>query len=274
LTSSKEKQLVTGVVSKVDATSIVSDIKPGMGSPLFSSTGNVVGITLLSEDLKSFRTVPIASAAAIIDMARKNTSVAAPSARLLPMMPTDFFPTESLRASGRDHLEKEIYNFKTELFEVELMTPVARYESAAEHYAASVKEQAKRKGQSPPTEPEYKYEPALVISAVSLIKNGWHGFHFKGGFAKMRLLCGDKEIDPIWPARRTQNVTGVGATFHGWYWYTADAVSPKCSTVTIEFFTLEDPDKPLVKLLDPTVVTRIWQDFEPYRAAKAAGPQH
>ena len=272
VTSSKEKQLMTGVVSKADANTIVSDVKPHMGGPLFSSTGNVVGITLLSEDLKSFRTLPIATATAIIDTARKNTSVAAPSPRLLPLAPTDFFPTASLRASGREHLEKDIYNFKTDLFEVELMTPIARYEADAERYAASLKEQARHKGQ-PPKEPEYKYEPALMISAVPQIKSGWHGYHFKGGFAKMRLMCGDKEVDPIWPARRKQNIAGL-TTFHGWYWYGSDAVSPKCSTVTIEFFTLEDPDKPLVKLLDPTVVARIWQDFEPYRAAKSAGAQH
>jgi S1-C subfamily serine protease len=272
-TSLKEKQLVTGVVSKVDANSIISDVKPAMGSPLFSSTGNVVGITLLAENLKSYRTLPIASAAAIIDTARKNTSVAAPSPRLLPMLPTDFFPSDRLRASGRDHLEKEIYKFKTDLFEVELLTPVARYEAAVERYAEAVKEQARHKGQAPPTEPEYKYEPALIISAVSQIKKGWGGFHFKGGFAKMRLLCGDKEVDPFWPSRKTQKIAGLGTTFHGWYWYTADAVSPKCNSVSIEFYTLEDPDKPQVKLLDPSVVTRIWQDFEPYRAAKSAGGQ-
>ena len=124
-------------------------------------------------------------------------------------------------------MEKEIYNFKTDSFNVELLTPVARYEAAAEHYAAAVREQARRKGQAPPTEPEYKYEPALIISAISQIKNGFMtGFHFKGGFAKMRLLCGDKEVDPFWPFRKTQNIAGLGATFHGWYWYSADAVSP------------------------------------------------
>jgi len=273
-TSLKEKQLVTGVVSKVDASSIISDVKPAMGSPLFSSTGNVVGISLLTENLKSFRTLPIASAAAIIDAARKNTSVAAPSPRLLPMLPADFFPTASLRASGRDHLEKEIYKFKTDMFEVELLTPVARYESDAERYAAAVKDHARRKGQAPLTEPEYKYEPALIISAIPELKKGWGGFHFKGGFARMRLMCGEKEVDPIWPARRAQKVGYVGTTFHGWYFYSADAVSPKCGSVSIEFFSLENPDKPQdVKLLDPGVVTRIWQDFEPYRASKSASVQ-
>lgn len=274
VTSVKEKQLVTGVVSKVDVNSIISDVKPCMGCPLFNSTGTVVGITLLSENLKSFRTLPIASAAAIIDTARKNTLVAAPSPRLLPMVPGDYFPAESLRASGRDHLEKEIYKFKTESFAVELLTPVAKYEADSERYAAAVKEQSRRKGQAPPTEPEYKYEPTLTISAISQIKSGFMtGFRFKGGFAKMRLLCGGKEVDPIWPARITQHIAGVGNTFHGAYWYSADAVSPKCGSVSIEFFTLENPDKPEIKLLDPGVVAHIWQDFEPYRAAKSASAQ-
>jgi hypothetical protein len=274
VTSAKEKQLVTGVVSKVDATSIVSDVKAAMGAPLFSSTGSVVGIMLLAEDLKSFRTVPIASAATIIETARKNTSAAVPAPQLLPMVPTDFFPTESLRSSGRDHLEKEIYNFKTELFEVELLTPVARYEKEKERYAALLKERSRGKGQAPVAEPEYKYEPVLLISAISQIKKGWGSFHFKGGFAKMRLMCGDKEVNPIWPARKTQKITGVGTTFHGWYWYQADAVSPKCGNITMQFYTLDDPDKPTIKVLDPAIVARIWQDFEPYRASKAASAQH
>ena len=115
LTSPKEKQLMTGVVSKADANSIVSDVKPYMGSPLFNSTGNVVGITLLSENLKSFRTLPIASAAAIIETARKNTSVAAPSPRLLPIVPTDFFPTASLRASGATTWKKKFTTSKLTL---------------------------------------------------------------------------------------------------------------------------------------------------------------
>jgi S1-C subfamily serine protease len=274
ITAHKEKQMVTGVVSKADAKEIVSDIRQTAGSPLFNSSGSVVGIMLLSVDSQSYRIVPIASASTILENARKNVStVALPSSRLLPTIPVDFYPAESLRAPGRDRFEKEIYSFKTELFDVQLLTPVARYEKATERYAEAVKEQSRRpKGQAPIKEPEHQYEPVLIISTEPQVTNGfWRGAHFKGGLQRMRLLCGDKEIDPIWPARiPTRNVAGLGSTFHAWYFYGADAISPKCGTVKIEFYTMEEPEKPLVKVLDAGAVSRIWQDFDPYRAKMAS----
>jgi len=93
---------------------------------------------------------------------------------------------------------------------------------------------------------------------------------YKTAVDKLRLLCGEKEILPIWPGRV---VAGMGyrrgvvladESSMGRYVYQHDVVSPKCGKVTLQIFSAKDPDHPVERVLDDTMVTRIWQDFEPY----------
>jgi hypothetical protein len=35
----------------------------------------------------------------------------------------------------------------------------------------------------------------------------------------------------------------------------------------VEVYLSKEPDKPLVKVLDPNAVTQIWNDFDPFRKA-------
>jgi len=51
--------------------------------------------------------------------------------------------------------------------------------------------------------------------------------------------------------------------------YPHDAVSPQCGKVTLQIFSTKDPEHPLEKVLDQSLVTRVWQDFEPYRKIQA-----
>jgi hypothetical protein len=54
--------------------------------------------------------------------------------------------------------------------------------------------------------------------------------------------------------------------------YPQDAISPQCGKVTLQIFSTKDPDHPIEKVLDEKQVTRIWQDFEPYRQAQSQRP--
>jgi hypothetical protein len=101
--------------------------------------------------------------------------------------------------------------------------------------------------------------------------------HVKSDFLRMRLLCGEKEVEPIRPGRyplsiegRTATVKVNDATYAGSYTYTPDAISPECKTVNVEVYSVKEPDKPLVKTLEAKSVQKIWDDFEPYRKAKPA----
>ncbi len=285
----KNKKLITGVISKADAEEIVSDVKSSYGSPVFNSSGNVVGVGQTFENKPRIR--PIAVAAGALAEARKNLAASAPpSAQLLPTLPIDKFPFDGLRAPGRGHWEKDVYSFQTGDFFVELFTPVALYEAATENYEQRLKDYNKHsKGRgSPPAEPEHKYDPVFVVAAVPKTKMPfWENMaagqgnrgpvirRYKTAVEKVRLLCGDKELTPIWPARLvagmgySRGVVLADESSMARYVYPHDVVSPQCGKVTLQIFSEKDPEHPLERVLDESVVTRIWQDFEPYRKIQA-----
>ena len=282
----KNKKLISGVVSKADTEEIVSDVKTFYGSPLFNSSGNVVGVGQIVE--KKLRIHPISIAAGVLAEARqKLATTAPPSPQLLPTVPIDKFPFEGLRAPGRGHWEKDVYSFQLGDFYVELFTPVARYEAAAENYEHALNEYNKHsKGrESPPVEPEHKYEPILGVAVVPKTKmpfwenvasgSGNRGraaiLRYKSEFASMRLLCGEKELIPIWPGRVVAgkgfrgNAVLADESSMGQYIYPYDAISPQCGKVTLQILSAKDPVRPLEKVLEENIVTRVCQDFEPYR---------
>jgi len=299
----QEKVLTTGVVSKVDTDSIISDISISAGNSggaLFNSSGVVVGIT-------TYRTgggagaglsgiVPISQAAEALARARsKAAGSAPPSARLLPVAPPLKFPAEGLRAIGDKPWQKEIYSFKLGNFDVEIVTPVTRYQAAVERQTRAEKERekrAKKSGAPPeasqkPMEYETKYDSVIRFDVSPQLKTEfWKSIavpggpifmKFKSDFLRMRLLCDAAEIEPILPGRfpvsfRMANgsVYVDDATYEGAYTYPPDAISPKCKQISVEVVPVKEPDKPLVKVLDPSAVTQIWNDFDPFRKAQEA----
>jgi len=288
----KNKKLITGVLSKADASELVTDVKVFYGGVLFNSSGNVVGVGHMSD--KKAAILPIAVASPMLAEAKqKLPTEKPPSADLLPTLPTDKFPSDSLRAPGRDRWEKDVYSFNLGDFYIEFLTPVALYEAASENYAHELKEYGKHsKGRgTPPAEPENKFEPVLVIAAVPKTKTPfWENMaansgnrggpvirRYKTEFDKMRVLCGSKEATPIWPGHVVagsgygRGVVVVDESSMGRYVFTHDAVSPQCGKVTIQIYSGKDPDHPLEKILDDSTVARLWQDFEPYRKVLAQG---
>lgn len=96
---------------------------------------------------------------------------------------------------------------------------------------------------------------------------------FKSDFYKMKLLCGTKEIEPIEPGKiahvinvRNGLVNATDATYEGFYSFPADTVGPSCGKVTLQVFSEKKPEAAIVKDLHEKTVSRIWDDFEPYRA--------
>jgi Trypsin-like peptidase domain len=285
----EKKKLTTGVLSKADQKEIVSDVKVTYpGAALFNSSGAVVGIMQING--KELHISPIAIAQpAILEARQKLPSAAPTSPHLLPTPPLDDFPADQLRAPGRGTWEKDFYSFKAGDFTVELVDPIASYESETDQYNRAMKDYAKHpKGKTEPTGPEHKYRPVLIIVAVPEIKTSWGSTilsgmaagpystsptykHYKTGFQKMRMLCGAKEVEPIWPrrfiagSRVDYSVVLADEAFSGEYYYTHDAISPQCGKVTLQLFATNDPEHPFEKVLDEKIVSRIWSDFEPYR---------
>ncbi len=290
----KDKKLHTGVISSADLNEIVTDAKISFdGSPLFNSSGSAVGLAQFTSQKPHIQ--PIAVATEVLKEAKeKLASSPVPSARLLPTIPNDLFPQDALRAPGRGHWERDFYSFKAGDFYVEFVTPIAQYEADSERYAQQLKEYGKHsKGTAAPVESEHKYDVVLVVAAVPKTKMPfWENManaslsngtaptvmRYKTGFSKIRLLCGEKEADPIWPGRVAEgakwnrNVVLNDESSGGRYIYPHDAISPQCGKVTLQIFSTKDPDHPLEKILDEKQVARIWQDFEAYRQAQTQHP--
>ncbi len=316
---SQKKILTSGIVSKVEERVIISDINinhGNSGGPLFNSLGAVVGLTTFKEEPNSVTgIVRIEQSFPIIEQARKKMKdFSMPDARLLPVEPTDAYPLDILKETIQsEKFDYKPYIFSTGNFDVALGTPILKYRVQEEVTIAAAKEKGKRNKKHSAAvqntfEPlqdlkgwaEYAgwYKPVLSIEASPQLRETfWSAFgrglassgggyggpahlKFKTDFYRMRLKCGEKEVEPIHPGKAATvanahnafvNVTD--ATYVGFYSYPADAISPACGRVALELFSEKEPDKPAVKELDSKTVQRIWNDFQPYLAMhqQAAG---
>lgn len=240
---SQRKILTTGIVSKVEARAIISDINinPGnSGGPLFNSIGEAVGITTFGEQERLgpglSGVVRIEEALPILEQARKKMrDIQVPSARYLPVEPSDTYPLNLLKESiGSEKFNRHPYVFSEGGFDVALVTPLLKYRMMEEVQLAAAKEKRtrtrKREAAVQNTfEPlhdlrgwaEYagEYKPVLMIQAspqlretfmsalgrgLAASQGGYGGpahLKYKTDFYRMRLLCGGKEIEPIHPGK-------------------------------------------------------------------------
>jgi S1-C subfamily serine protease len=237
------KIITSGIVSKVEARAILSDVNinhGNSGGPLFNSLGQVIGITTflvpggngpgVAGIIRIDQTLPV------LEQARKKMKDAAlPSARLLPVEPSDPYPLESLRetsASGK--FDRKPYIFTIGGFDVALGTPVLEHELHAQAGHAAIQERIKRTrrpGESSKSnfEPlknlhewaEYtgEYKPVLLIQAAPQLREtfaslvgrelvpsiemigGAPRLKFRTDFYRMKLLCGSREVEPIQPGK-------------------------------------------------------------------------
>jgi len=188
---------------------------------------------------------------------------------------------------------------------VAIVTPVLKYHYAEGARVQAEKEKEKRTKKSAdavvgtfrPLDDlrnwaEYagQYRPVIFIQASPKLRetvgsallrglasaNGGYGgparMKFKTDFCRMKLLCGDKEIQPIQPGKvadvvnvHNPFVKVTDATYEGFYTYSYDAISSDCEKVTLQIFSEKEPDKPESKILDPKTVAQVVTDFEPFR---------
>ncbi len=307
----QRKIITTGVASKIEERAILSDINinPGnSGGPLFNSVGEVVGITTFGDVSRSSAGVSgivrIEEAMSLIDDARKKMAeVQKPQAKLLPVDPTDTFPLEAIKdIATAKKFDSDRYYLSIDDFNINLLTPTLKYriQTEAEREAAKTREKRNKKdgaiqGTFRPFEDFYgwreyvgEYKPILIIRATPALGESFWGavgrgvaanygirtqakLRFKTDFYKMRLMCGDKEVEPIHPGKiahilseSNYLVSIKDATFEGLYSYPADAISPQCGKVTLEMYSEKKPTEAKVKVLSEKTVTKIAMDFAPY----------
>lgn len=283
------------------------------GGPLFNSLGRVAGITTFGDTSQQggpgiSGILRIEDASPVIEEARKKMgSLPRPSASLLPVEPSDVFPIEALKLALQvQKFDYKPYSFSAGDFNVSIVTPVLEYyaEEGSQMRAVHEKEKRNRKSAQAVRDTfrplddlrnwnQYvgEYVPVIFIRATPRLRetggsiflrslaaaggayNVPAKMRFKTDFYRMRLKCGDKEIQPIEPGKiahvvdvRNGFVNATDATYEGFYMYQADAINPSCGVVSLELLSEKNPDSGTVKNLSEKTVSRVWADFEPYRS--------
>jgi S1-C subfamily serine protease len=312
---SLDKIITTGIVSKVDARTIMSDvnINPGnSGGPLFNNAGQVVGLTTFGTSAERgpgvSGVVRIEEALALLEENRGKATGTPPPATLLPVEPLTPYPVEGLKAALQgEKFDPRPYYLYAGDFEVALSTPPFDYREKEEARLRAERTQKKRNRRDT-NSPDAAQQDAnredsprdwesetggnravFGIYVVPKVKEGFgsafsrslrNGYgaanlKFKTDFQSMKLFCGEREVQPIYPGRipltvnvRNASVKLEDSTYKGAYFYPPDAVNPQCGTVKIAIYSSKSGD-PVVKTLDGKTADRIWADFAAFRRADA-----
>jgi hypothetical protein len=305
------KDTTSGVVNALSAQNITSDIEvtPWIaGGPVFNAKGIVIGLTSAAAQIAPgkgpSRIVPIGEAVALLDRAKAELATrTAPPATLLPVEPADVFPNDALeKVMDEKKFDFRSYFFDEGDYRITLVTPMFIYRLRTGIKQEDEKRQAKHKGRAFEPSPDVteiwglknwapylaEYTPVFEIMATShmtetkksilgralvggVYSEPWQ-MKFKTDFYRMKLKCGEKDIQSIQSGKVEEVVDNshrltkvVNSSSMGFYSYPADGISPSCGQVTLEIYSLKDPDKATVKHLDGKTVERIWADFEAYR---------
>lgn len=238
---SLDKIITTGIVSKVDAHTIMSDINinPGnSGGPLFNNAGLVVGLTTFGTSAENgpgvSGVVRIEEALPLLEKNRGNATGVPPSAALLPVAPSTPYPVEGLKAAlQNEKFDPRPYYLTAGDFEVALSTPPFDYREKEEDRLRAERTQKKRNRRDT-NSPDASQQDAdrenaprdwesetgglravLGIYALPKVKEGFgsalsrglrNGYgaanlKFKTDFRSMKLFCGENEVQPIHPGR-------------------------------------------------------------------------
>jgi hypothetical protein len=71
---------------------------------------------------------------------------------------------------------------------------------------------------------------------------------------------------------RKAGVNFTDAAAFGDYTYPPDAISPNCGQERLEIYPSKNTTEPVIKILEPNTVQRVWTDFGAFRSTAAAPP--
>jgi S1-C subfamily serine protease len=302
-----DKIITTGIISKVEPHTLLSDINinPGnSGGPLFNNDGQVIGLTTFGTKEGAgpgvSGIVRIEEALTILDQNRAKATGTPPPGTLLPVEPLISYPVTGLTdALKADKLDTRPYYLEAGDFWIALSTPPFDYREEEERRLQAERTKRKRNKKSDTEnagdsdapkrwEEETGAHPAVFgVYVIPKAKEGagsaWSRsfslsmtakLKFKTDFRSMKLFCGSAEVQPITPGRvpltvsvRNRMVRMEDSTYKGIYLFTPDAVNPNCHEVKLAIYSSKN-DEPVTKVLDEKSVRRVWEDFAAFRRAE------
>lgn len=278
------------------------------GGPVFSSAGDVVGLTTMTGDEEAragrgaeARIIEVDKVCDALAQAGKTPGEPAPDGTRLPVEPEPVVDVADPPAEAADRALASLtaYQVSSPDFDVTFITPPML--SSAARFAAD-----RRTGGALSPEVAWERErlltdfgdwsdyvagrrPVLLVRVTPrLVEGFWmkvargaartQGVSLppikrrKPGFARLRVSCGRADVTPIQPfvldARDSRN----DALAEGLYVFAPDAIGPHCGTVTLALSSERAPDRPETKVVDPKVVEQIWNDFASPRRQPVPGP--
>jgi len=288
----QQTTMSAGVAVRRETPAIDSDLVLATGTaggPVFASDGRVIGLTsaLPGEEETRRGEVQIVPTTALCEVAadaQKKITDPAPAATHLSTEPAQSMTAEALKAAAAGHsTSANGYQLSSSTFDVTFITPLLSY--AAQLQATGRDRYDTDQAIVRPlldfgnwSEYVSAYPPVLLIRATpKMVEGFWTTVargaartqgvavppikHYKSGFGRMRVYCGDTEVPPIHPFKLEQRVSDTDAIDEGLYVFDPAALGPQCASVKLVLYSEKEPDKPDPRVVDPSMVKRVWQDF-------------
>jgi S1-C subfamily serine protease len=274
-----------GAVSRVDAGALAATFDvpiDSAGGPVFAADGALVGLTSLSKGMggdgaTDANVVRVDAVCEVVAMAQARTTGAAPSGTPLPVEPAQVVTDDALREEVKRRIGSLTPSKATSSgFDIDFITPEMAYAGL---------QQTMDFGQWTGYVADH---PAVLLVRVTpkQVESLWlkvargaamtQGIalppitHYEPGFARMRVVCGGREVTPIHPFVVERRVSESAAIREGLYVFAPDALGPHCGTATLELFSETSPDERDSARIDALVLQRVWDDLAPYRSQTAA----
>ena len=285
------KGMTAGTVSRVEPHVIVADfiLAPGStGGPVFTASGSVVGITSVDDNNQNRRgnsqVVRVDDACEVVASAEKKMKDGPPpNGTHLPVEPVGRPRLGAVRdAAERRPGVLSLYQMSSSDFDIAFITPVLAKSAQDQPEPARGRERRRDPLTDFSNWSEYVADgpPVLLIRATPrLVEGFWTTVargaartqgvslppikHFKSGFSRMRVFCGDAEVTPIHPFKLEQRVGVTEAIYEGLYVFDPGALGPHCGNVKLVLYSEKQPEKGDTRVVDPRVLDQIAQDFAP-----------
>ena len=275
----QQKGWTPGTVTRVDTRTIASELSVatgGMGGPVFTASGDLVGITTLPDERdeprrRATRVVGIGGTCEIVAAAaQKAKDAPVPSGTHLPVEPAEPAPIATFKdAVTRRAGSLKPYEMEASEFDVTFITPVLNFAAQSQpnqnfsnwsDYVADI-----------PPVLFVRVTPKMAESFWAKVARGaayTQGMalpalkRLTSGFLRLQAYCGRDEVTPIHPFKIELRVSERDAVYEGLYVFDPAALGRGCGTVTLVLYSEKEPAKADTRVIDPQILQQIWRDFD------------
>ncbi len=287
-----EKELVRGSVTALQPRRASTDMRlpfGALGGPVFNESGAIVGLT--SDEGAVVPTIFICEALAASLPTLSGTQP--PAATRLPVDPVRPFPAAALENAGRGTKPSAaVPVMASSNFDVAFLTPPMVHQGrlragwtggAPNGRSPEAEERLGRLTEFGAWSDYFTSLPAVLIVRVTpkMVEGFWKRLgreaartqgavlpafkDFKTSFRHLRATCGGAEVTPIHPFVLEHRMNEKNVIREGLYVFDADALGPRCGTVTLSLYSEAQPDRADTLTPTRTIIDQLWNDFAPYR---------